>query len=54
MITREQVLRTVCCRTRIHHRWALQRTDDGELYKRCSRCGKDRYVALPHWTGRIS
>jgi hypothetical protein len=29
------------CRWHLHHHWGWFRTDDGEPYERCSRCGKD-------------
>lgn len=30
------------CRWNLHHRWTWHKTDDGEPYEQCNRCGKDR------------
>jgi hypothetical protein len=30
------------CRWHIRHRWTPARTEDGDQYKRCTRCGTDR------------
>ena len=29
------------CRLNLHHHWHTERTEDGSLYRRCRRCGKD-------------
>lgn len=29
------------CRLNLRHQWHLEHTDDGGVYKRCLRCGKD-------------
>jgi hypothetical protein len=33
--------RPVGCALNLRHRWRLEHTDDGTLYRRCQRCGKD-------------
>jgi hypothetical protein len=32
------------CWTNLHHRWQLARTDDGDRFYRCTRCGRDDYL----------
>lgn len=29
------------CRLNLRHQWHTERTEDGSLYRRCRRCGKD-------------
>lgn len=29
------------CRLNLHHHWHTEQTEDGSLYRRCRRCGKD-------------
>ena len=36
------VKKSLLCRTNLHHRWELAKTDDGVAYVRCERCLKDR------------
>jgi hypothetical protein len=33
--------RPLSCRLNLRHRWATLRTEDGQPYLRCQRCGKD-------------
>ncbi|WP_407709953.1 hypothetical protein ACJJV6_03355 [Arthrobacter nitrophenolicus] len=37
------MLAAMLCKFNIHHQWHGEHTDDGDLYKRCLRCGKDAY-----------
>jgi hypothetical protein len=34
------MIKDLLCKLRIHD-WHIEHTDDGGLYKRCLRCGKD-------------
>lgn len=29
------------CRLHLHHKWVQERTEDGQPFIRCARCGKD-------------
>jgi hypothetical protein len=31
------------CRLNVKHHWVMQSTEDGARFKRCTRCGKDKY-----------
>jgi hypothetical protein len=33
--------KSLLCRTHLHHKWVPERTEDGERFIRCARCGED-------------
>ncbi len=35
------MLKALLCRLNLQHDWHIEHTDDGAIYKRCKRCGKD-------------
>ena len=35
------MLRALLCKLNIRHDWHTEHAEDGALYKRCKRCGKD-------------
>ena len=35
------MLKALLCKLNIQHDWHVEHTEDGSLYKRCKRCGKD-------------
>ena len=35
------MIQALLCKFGIHHHWHIEHTEDGGLYKRCLRCGKD-------------
>ena len=35
------MLKALLCKLNIQHDWHVEHADDGGLYKRCKRCGKD-------------
>lgn len=35
-------IKSLLCRTNLHHRWEYARTPDGARYERCARCLKER------------
>jgi hypothetical protein len=35
------VIQALLCKLNIRHEWHIEHTDDGGVYKRCLRCGKD-------------
>ncbi|WP_172804282.1 hypothetical protein [Arthrobacter sp. QXT-31] len=35
------MLKALMCKLNIRHEWHVEHTEDGSLYKRCLRCGKD-------------
>jgi hypothetical protein len=35
------MLKALLCKLNIHHQWHVEHAEDGSLYKRCRRCGKD-------------
>lgn len=35
------MLNSLLCRFNIRHDWHTEHADDGTLYRRCRRCGKD-------------
>lgn len=35
------MFQALLCKLNIRHEWHIEHTDDGCLYKRCIRCGKD-------------
>ena len=35
------MIQALLCRLNIRHEWHIEHTDDGGVYKRCLRCGKD-------------
>ena len=35
------MLKALLCKLNIQHDWQVEHADDGGLYKRCKRCGKD-------------
>ncbi len=35
------MLKALLCKLNIQHQWHVEHTEDGSLYKRCLRCGKD-------------
>ena len=35
------MLKTWLCKLNLQHEWHIEHADDGALYKRCKRCGKD-------------
>ena len=37
---------SLLCVFNLHHRWHTERSEDGEPYTRCLRCGKDRTEPL--------
>ena len=45
------------CKVNISHKWHVEHSEDGRVYKRCLRCGKDddeRAVGggnFSHWAG---
>lgn len=44
--------RPIVCRLTLHHRWRTESTEDGNRYRRCTRCGKfEDYLGTGHWGG---
>jgi hypothetical protein len=41
----------ILCRLHLNHRWITQAADDGALYRRCRRCGKDHNGYYGHGWG---
>ena len=40
----------IVCRLTLHHRWRTESTEDGNRYRRCTRCGKfEDYLGTGHW-----
>ena len=35
------MLKALLCKLNIQHDWHTEHADDGALYRRCKRCGKD-------------
>jgi hypothetical protein len=35
------MLQALMCKLNIRHEWHIEHAEDGSLYKRCLRCGKD-------------
>lgn len=35
------MIQALLCKLNMRHEWHLEHTEDGRLYKRCLRCGKD-------------
>jgi hypothetical protein len=35
------MFKALLCKLHISHEWHLEHTEDGRLYRRCLRCGKD-------------
>jgi len=35
------VFKALLCKLNIRHDWHVEHADDGALYRRCKRCGKD-------------
>ena len=35
------MIQALLCKLNIRHEWHIEHTDDGGVYKRCMRCGKD-------------
>jgi hypothetical protein len=35
------MIKALLCKLNIRHDWHIEHTDDGALYRRCKRCGKD-------------
>lgn len=35
------MFKALMCKLNISHKWHLEHTEDGNLYRRCLRCGKD-------------
>jgi hypothetical protein len=35
------MLQALMCKLNIRHEWHVEHTEDGSLYKRCIRCGRD-------------
>ena len=35
------MIQALLCKLNIRHEWHIEHTDDGGMYKRCMRCGKD-------------
>ncbi|MFJ5859901.1 hypothetical protein ACIQCM_00600 [Pseudarthrobacter sp. NPDC092439] len=35
------MIQALLCKLNIRHEWHLEHADDGVVYKRCRRCGKD-------------
>ncbi|MDP9695977.1 UNVERIFIED_ORG: hypothetical protein J2X79_003555 [Arthrobacter globiformis] len=35
------MIKALLCKLNIRHEWHVEHTEDGSLYKRCLRCGKD-------------
>ncbi|TLM73120.1 hypothetical protein FDW81_10600 [Pseudarthrobacter sp. NamB4] len=33
--------KALMCKLNIHHAWHVEHSEDGSLYSRCRRCGKD-------------
>jgi hypothetical protein len=34
-------MKALLCKLNISHKWHVEHAEDGSLYKRCLRCGKD-------------
>jgi hypothetical protein len=35
------MFKALLCKLNLRHEWHVQHTEDGSLYRRCLRCGKD-------------
>lgn len=35
------MIQALLCKFNLHHHWHVEHAEDGGLYKRCLRCGKD-------------
>lgn len=35
------MIRALLCKLNIRHDWHVEHAEDGSVYKRCRRCGKD-------------
>ncbi len=35
------MFQALLCKFNVHHEWHTEHAEDGALYKRCLRCGKD-------------
>jgi hypothetical protein len=40
---RTMTLQPLFCRLNLKHRWEMQSTTDGGRFRRCARCGKDKF-----------
>lgn len=51
------MLKALLCKLNVRHDWHVEHADDGSIYRRCRRCGKDdddRAVGggnFSHWAG---